>query len=268
MRYLTVIVLAFAAALNAYGQNSKPRPLDGVLDDPTEANIIFATNMNETQDLGFSWVNVYCFGAALGCVVQNQPATSAWTTRISVFLVGEWRIAADCRDQTPVPMYAGDQSGIKFQLHPCKSGDGRAIIQMRKNQRSLTVAFEGEELVNNKKPEHSDDMPVLKRDDTAKGNQQKRKHWDRGASVYALEGAYNVKTKQVVGDGTVEQWELLFAELRMQKDLKTFQPQIAVKLIDQMNALREYNLLTSDRLEKLLEQDEQDNAVSAHTNPK
>jgi len=250
MRYFTVLALAFCICASAYGQKAKPRPLDGVLDDPTEATIIFATNMNETQDLGFSWVNAYCFGAALGCVVQNQPATSAWTTRISVFLVGDWRIAADCRDQAPVPMYVGDQSGIRFQLHPCESGDGRAIIQIRKNQRSLTVAFEGE------------------RDDTGKGKPQKREHWNRGASVYALEGAYNVKTKQVVGDGTVEQWELLFAELRMQKDLKTFQPQIAVKLIDQMNDLRQYNLLTSDRLEKLLEQDEQENAGSAHTNPK
>jgi len=46
----------------------------------------------------------------------------------------------------------------------------------------------------------------------------------------------------------------------MQQDLQTFQPQIAVKLIEQVKDLRQYNLVTSERLEKLLEQDEQENA--------
>ena len=117
------------------------------------------------------------------------------------------------------------------------------MIQIRKNERSLTVG--------------------------ASANALKKKNWfGRGPSVYVLEGAYNVKTEQTFGDCTAGQWKLLIAELRMQQDLQTFQPQIAVKLIEQVKDLRQYNLVTSERLEGLLEQDEQENAALVHVQPK
>lgn len=235
MRGLVIIVSALALSFSSFAQTtSKPRPFDGVLDNPTQAKVIFSTNSNETQYLGFNWVNAYCFGAVLGCAVQNQPATSSWVTRIAIFSVDDWDIAAECRDQAPDPTY-----GWRFQVHACNAVFADAVISLRKNGRSLTVRSEQNRIL-----EPTDMKP--------------------GASMFSIESAYNAKTEQVSGDGTIEEWKLLFTGLRMQQDLKTFQPQMAVKLIDQVKDLRQYNLLTSDRLEKLLEQDEQENAAFVH----
>lgn len=263
MRYFTCLVFVLFASAQVSAQESKARPFDGTLDSPTQVTVVFSTDSNETQYLGFDWVNGYCFGAILGCAVQNQPATASWITRIAVFSIGDWRFAADCRDQKPTPLYLGDTTGVKFQLHPCNGAASDAVIQLRKNERSLTVVFYDASLARSAQAA-SNDSPVLKISKPYAVTGKVGKHWSKGASVYTLESAYNVKTKQVIGDGTVEQWTLLFMGLRMQQDLKTFQPQMAVKLIDQIKDLREYNLVTSDRLGKLLEQDEQENSALIH----
>lgn len=232
MRRLIILASALVLSSSSFGQATpKPRPFDGVLDNPTSAKVIFSTSSNETQYLGFDWVNAYCFGAIVGCAVQNRPATASWVTRIAVFAVGDWRIASDCRDQAIDPTFG------RFQIHACNAVFADAVISLRKNGRSLTVRSEENRVLN-----PADMKP--------------------GGSMYSIESAYNVKTEQVFGDATVEQWKLLFAGIRMQQDLETFQPQIAVKLIDQVKDLREYNLMTSDRLEKLLDQDELENVAA------
>lgn len=255
MKYLTplLILLALVCPRSSRAQSVT---FEQAVGNPVEADIVFQSSSAETQYLGFNWVNAYCFGDVLGCVVQNQPASSSWTERIEVFSVGDWRIAADCKDQEPID---ADNPNTKWQLHPCEDGVKGAIIQLRKNKRSLTVKFQRESLIPGKS--EATDGPILKQRDARPEPPPAVKKWDKGASVYTLESAYNTKTGEVIGDGTVEQWKLLFAEFRMQNDLKTFQPQMAVKLIEQVKDLRQYNLVTSDRLGKLLDADEKENAA-------
>lgn len=248
MRYFTCLVFVLFASARVSAQKPQSRPFNGVLDNPVRATVIFSTDSNQTQYLGFDWANTYCFGALLGCVVQNKPATTELLTRSAVFSVGDWRFGADCDD-------------IEYKLHRCDSATSGAVIQLRKNGRSLTVVFGA--TLSGSPQASSDDSPILRssNSDTVTGKMDT--HWSKGASVYTLESAYNVKTEETVGS-TVEQWKLFFAGLRMQQDLKTFQPQMAVKLIGQVNDLRQYNLVTSDRLGKLLEQDEQENSALIH----
>ena len=93
MRYFTVLVLAFCICVSARGQNPKPRPLDGALDNPTPAQIIFSTNSNETQYLGFNCE--FLLFRRCARLYSDQPARNVLLDNANRSVFG-WRLAR-CR---------------------------------------------------------------------------------------------------------------------------------------------------------------------------
>jgi hypothetical protein len=184
------------------------------LSQPQMVDILAYSNSNQVQYLGFDWVNTYCFGRLLGCAVSDQPATAEYSYGEIVFKSGDWFIYAACFGDGPHAEYKW--------LRPCWQPDARVQVSSKENRKTLIVGQPGEK-------------------------------WRAGMGhTYTVITAFNSKTQDVWGNGTVEAWRQVITAIGITAELKTMSVDEQISWSGKIMGLRGAGLLTADNLEKVL----------------
>lgn len=102
------------------------------------AAVTYNSQSDSTAPSGLSYVTWSCSN---GCTVWDFPIMSTNTRRVTIFAVGDWRIAAQCDIVTANPN-PYDFSNV-FR-HPCDAPglSTKAWIELRKGEKDLSVLFE------------------------------------------------------------------------------------------------------------------------------
>lgn len=226
MKYPLVNCLLVLVLCPAATGKKQPPPFAGSLQDSQVVDILFWTNSNQTQYLGFDWINSYCFGRVLGCAVTDEPATAQYSYGEILFRSGDWLIYATC---------FGDGPGMQIQwLAPCWRPDVRAQISAAKNARTILVGDPGAKL-----------------------------HRWRG-HTYTVISAFNADTKEVWGQGSLDAWRLVVAAIDIVGELKTLPLDDQIKWSGKLSALQAAGLMTPENLEKLLAEMRNSESPSSH----
>lgn len=214
MRYLVVIICSFLMAGSVtFGKKEQP-PFAQTLTVPQEVGVLFWSNSNQTQYLGFDWINSYCFGRVLGCAVTDEPATAEYSYGEILFRSGDWLIYATC---------FGDGPGMQIQwLAPCWKPGATVEVSPTKNMRTILIGDPGTKL-----------------------------HRWRG-HTYTVVSAFNNETKQLWGPGTLDAWRIVIAAIGITDQLKTMSLDEQLTWSTKIFALRDAGLVNADNLEKLL----------------
>lgn len=189
-------------------------PFASALSQPQMVDIVAYSNTNQVKYLGFDWINTYCFGRVLGCAVSDQPATAEYSYGEILFKAGDWFIYATCFGDGPHAEYKW--------LQPCWQPDARVEISPRENRTTLIVGKPGQ-------------------------------NWKRGMGhTYTVVSAFNTKTQDTWGNGTVEAWRMVIAATETASQLKTMSIDDQLSWSTKLMALRSAGLMTADSLDKVL----------------
>jgi hypothetical protein len=209
-----VITLVLLIGSSVIAGNKKLPPFSASLPDSQVVDILYWTNSNQVQYLGYDWINSYCFGKVLGCAVTDQPATAQYSYGEIIFRSGDWLIYAT---------YFGDGPGMQIQmLAPCWKPSSRAQVSPAKNMQTLLVGDPGVKL-----------------------------HRWRG-HTYTAVSALNTATKEVWGHGSLDDWRLVITAMWISKELTTLSINEQLTWSGKLSALQAAGLVTADNLEKLL----------------
>jgi hypothetical protein len=90
MRSLMIPALMLILTAAAWARTKDAPPFAAWLAAPQAAEVVAQDASNETEYLGFNWVNSYCFGKLLGCAVTNEPATTNYIYHEVILVSGGW----------------------------------------------------------------------------------------------------------------------------------------------------------------------------------
>jgi hypothetical protein len=210
---LTISFLSLLFPLALFGEKELP-PFAGELSQPQMVDILAFSNSNQVRYLGFDWLNTYCFGRLLGCVVSDQPATAEFSYGEIVFKLGDWFFYATCSGNGPHAEYKW--------LRPCWQPNARVQVSSKENRRTLIVGQPGEK-------------------------------WRAGMGhTYTVISAFNAQTQDVWGDGTAEAWRQVITAIEITAELKTMSVDEQISWSGKIMGLRGAGLLNADNLEKVL----------------
>jgi hypothetical protein len=225
MKYAVAITVLLLTSLPISAGHKNLPPFAQSLQDSQVVDILFWSNSNQTQYLGFDWIDSYCFGRVLGCAVTDQPATAQYSYGEIVFRAGDWLIYATC---------FGDGPAMQIQmLAPCWTPNARAQVSPQKNMRTLVV-----------------------------GNPGDKPHRWRG-HTYTAVSAFNTETKDVWGQGTPDDWRTAVAAMEITKELKNMPIDDQLTWSGKIAGLRAAGLMTADNLEKVAAEIKTAESVSA-----
>jgi hypothetical protein len=221
------ITLVLLAASAAVAGNKKLPPFSSSLPDSQVVDILYWTNSNQVKYLGYDWINSYCFGRVPGCAVTDQAATAQYSYGEIVFRSGNWLIYATC---------FGDGPEMQIQmLAPCWKPNARAQVSPTKNMQTLLVGDPGSKL-----------------------------HRWRG-HTYTAVSAFNTETKEVWGQGTLDDWRLAVAAMEISKQLTKMSINDQLNWSGKLSALQAADLVTPDNLEKVLTEMRNSEIANANT---
>jgi len=209
---ILITVLLLVSFPTSAGHKKLP-PFAQSLQESQVEDILFWSNSNQVEYLGFDWIDSYCFGRVLGCAVTDQPATAQYSYGEVVFRAGDWLIYATC---------FGDGPAMQIQmLAPCWAPSARSQISPQKNMRTLLI-----------------------------GNPGDKPHRWRG-HTYTAVSAFNTETKDVWGQGTLDDWRTAVAAMEITKALKNMAIDGQLAWSGKIAGLRAAGLMTPDNLEKI-----------------
>ena len=212
MRSLMIPALMLILTAAAWARTKDAPPFAAWLAAPQAAEVVAQDASNETEYLGFNWVNSYCFGKLLGCAVTNEPATTNYIYHEVILVSGGWHFYATCIVQV-------------MMIHNCGTLRTPTKISLRKNQFTLSVT-------------NTDPVGTLRHAPTE--------------SVYSIISAYHATTKESWGQASAEEWRVLLAALDITQTLKTMPIDDQLAWSRKLSDLRAAGLMNADNLESVL----------------
>jgi hypothetical protein len=214
MRYLLSITFSIFIFSATVAAKRQPPPFAQSLSESQVVDVLVWTSSTQTQYLGFDWINSYCFGRVLGCAVTDEPATNQYSYGEVLFRSGDWLIYATC---------VGGAPGAQIEwLAPCWKPDTRVEVSAAKDARTILIGDPG----------------------------TKQHRW-RG-HTYSVVSAFDASTKEVWGQGTLEDWRIVLAAIDIETEFKSMSVDDQLRWAGKISALRTTDLLNADNLEKLL----------------